>query len=78
MDDVRAFYEDAYGEVLAENGVEGMHPPGKLHICGNSEMTARDLHSPVGSWGDQARRVLKVITDENLRSRMRLVLECSD
>lgn len=31
-DDVRAFFEDAYPEVLEENGVDGLHHPEKFHI----------------------------------------------
>ena len=61
-DDVRAFYEDAYREVLEENGVEGLHHPEKFHIGGNSEMTAKELHSPVGSWSDHVRPVSVLLT----------------
>jgi hypothetical protein len=75
---VRAFFEDAYREVLSENGVEGLHHPENFHIDGNSDMTARELHSPVGSWSDYVRPVSPLVTEENLRYRMRLVLECSD
>jgi hypothetical protein len=41
-------------------------------------MTAKELHSPVGSWSDHVRPVSPLVTDENLRYWMRLVLECSD
>lgn len=41
-------------------------------------MTATELHSPVGSWSDHVRPVSALVTDENLRYWMRLVLECSD
>ena len=41
-------------------------------------MTAKELHSPVGSWSDHVRPVPLEVTEENLRYWMRLVLECSD
>lgn len=41
-------------------------------------MTAKELHSPVGSWSDEVRPVSELVTDQNMRYWMRLVLECSD
>jgi hypothetical protein len=41
-------------------------------------MTAKELHSPAGWWGDHVRPVSGLVTDQNLRHWMRLVLECSD
>jgi hypothetical protein len=77
-DDVRAFFQDQYRDVLEDNGVEGTHHPEKIHIGGNAEMTAKELHSPVSSWSEHVRPVPLEVTDENLRYWMRLVLECSD
>jgi hypothetical protein len=64
--------------VLEKNLMQGLHHPENFHIGGNSEMTAKELHSPVGSWSDHARPVSPLVTDLNLRDWMRLVLECSD
>jgi hypothetical protein len=63
---------------MAENGVEGLRHPENFHIGGNSEITTKELHSPVSSWSDQVRPVSPLVTDHNLRYWMRLVLECSD
>jgi hypothetical protein len=65
--DVRAFFENAYPEVLAYNGVEGMHHSENFHVGGNSGVTARELHSPLGSWLDHARPMSELSTDQNLR-----------
>lgn len=61
--------------MLDDNGVEGAHHPEKMHIGGNAEMTAKELHSPVGSWSDYVRQVSAEVTDQNLRHWTRLVLE---
>ena len=41
-------------------------------------MMAKELQSPAGLWSDHIRPVSALVTDENLRYWMRLVLECSD
>jgi hypothetical protein len=71
IDDVRTFFEDAYWEVLKENGVEGLRHSEKFHIGGTFEMTAKELHSPVGSWSNEVRPVSELVTDENKRYWMR-------
>jgi hypothetical protein len=53
--------------VLSENGVERMHHPENFHIGGNAEMTAPELHSPVGTSSDHVRPVSALVTDQNLR-----------
>jgi hypothetical protein len=78
VDDIRSFFGDAYREALQEYDVEGMHYPAQMRVGGNAEMTAKELHSPVGSWSDHVRPVSTLLTEENLRYWMRLVLECSD
>ena len=78
-DDIRKFGTGLGERVIACPGrcALGMREPEKTHIGGNSGMMAKELHSPVDAWSDHVRPASGLVTDQNRRFWMRLVLECS-
>jgi hypothetical protein len=78
-DDIREFGTGLGQRVIARLGrcAWGMRHPEKMHIGGDSGMTAKELQSPAASWSDRVRPVSPLVTEDNLWYWMRLVLSCS-
>jgi len=80
VDQVRAFFEDAYRSRLQENGIEGMHYPGypEPEVGGNGTTNATDLRKPISFLGGKLRPVPPEVTDEIVRYWLKVDLLCSD
>jgi len=80
VDDVRVFFEDAYREMLKENGIEGMYYPEypDPEVGGNDFTNATELRKPISFLGGKVRPIPPEVTDENVRYWLMVQLQCSD
>lgn len=80
VDGVRAFFEDEYRSILAENGIEELDYPAypEPEVGGNNYMNATSLREPIEFQGGKVRAVAPEVTDDNMRYWLKLQLQCSD
>jgi hypothetical protein len=79
-DDVQAFFEDEYRDVLAEVEIEELHHPEypEPELGGNSHTKATQLRQPPSWDADSVRPIPPELTDDKVRWWLSMQLQCSD